>query len=533
VGKCYALTMEFARDNPNPARFRLCRPRLKPIDLLLAALAVCLLLHSRGSMLDDPGVGWHVRGIDAMLAEGGWLVVDSFSGPQGGQPWLSNQWIGDLLLWLGWQWGGLEGIAAVTILVLLVVFRTLYGMLRADGLTPLAALVWTSLGALGTAPAWTARPNLLAVLFVLITAWTLDRYHRGRATARQTRWLLPLFAVWANAHGGFVAGLVMLGAVWTIELALSLGLPYYDTSNQEEHHSRHTARRRLRHLSILLPAAAACTLVNPYGWRLYPWVFQLLGNDYFMNLNMEWRSPDFHSRGAICYEPLMLLLPLLLAASRRRPSLVGLGLSLLWLHFALSGFRYVALWVVVTVPMLARLSRDLPGMEFFTANDSRKAARRGGWLGIAAIGLGLLCWSRYTDGFSGHNPQHIPTAALEYVLDHHDGRTVLHEYAWGGWLTWHGWPELKNWIDDRNELQGEAHVRRTVSLLRAEPGWRQQLADAGVAMVCIQPHRGLARALAEQPQWNETYRDEHAVVFELRTSNAAGRPARRPRRGRG
>ena len=37
------------------------------------------------------------------------------------------------------------------------------------------------------------------------------------------------------------------------------------------------------------------TLVNPYAWKIYPWVFSLLGDPYFMNLNQEWLSPDFHT----------------------------------------------------------------------------------------------------------------------------------------------------------------------------------------------------------------------------------------------
>ena len=37
----------------------------------------------------------------------------------------------------------------------------------------------------------------------------------------------------------------------------------------------------------------------------------------------------------------------------------ALALSLVWLHFALNGMRYVALWVVIVVPLLARLTADV------------------------------------------------------------------------------------------------------------------------------------------------------------------------------
>ena len=63
--------------------------------------------------------------------------------------------------------------------------------------------------------------------------------------------------------------------------------------------------------------AALCTLINPYGWKLYPWIFQLLGNPFFMNFHFEWQSPDFHEPGAFRFEFLLLLFPALLSLEFR------------------------------------------------------------------------------------------------------------------------------------------------------------------------------------------------------------------------
>jgi len=488
--------------------------RLGMIDVLLLVLAFSLVMHSRGSLLDDPGVGWHLRNIDAMWAQGGWLTTDPFSGPRANQQWLTNQWLGDLLLRFGWWWGGLEGIAAVTITTLLLMFRCLYGMLRRDGLAPLPATIWTAAGALGTAPAWLARPNIATVFFVMLTAWVLDRYHRGECRRRDTLWLLPMFIVWANTHGGFVAGLVTLAAVWAIEACLAMGLPHGDR--------RPAARQRLAHLSWLALAASLCTLINPYGWNLYAWVFKFLGNGFFTNLNLEWQSPDFHRADAICFEPLILLLPLLIALSRRRPSLVALGLSVLWLHFALNGYRHVAPWVLVTVPLLGRLSVEVPWLRAMAARLNPKSRHRSdnrsgpaaGWAATAAICLALLGWARWTEGFASHDPKHIPTKALRYVIDHHDGRAVFHSVAWGGWLTWHGWPELKTYIDDRNEVQGLRHIVEYIGIINACADWEEKLARHGVELVCIDVRAPLAPQLARCDDWRELYRDDFAVIFE-------------------
>ncbi len=480
-------------------------------DLLLVLVLVGVLQRSQGGLLDDPGLGWHIRNIDAMAAEGWWLTADSFSGPRGSHQWLANQWLGDLLLYASWHWGGLEGIAALTAIVLALAYRQLYLMMIDDAVPwPLAAL-WAFVAALGSSLAWVARPKIFTLLFVMITAYTVDRYHRGKCTARQTLWLLPIFLLWANTHGGFVAGLIVLAVAICVEACLSVGIPHRKNIA--------AARRRLQHVGLLFLAAVAVTLVNPYGWKLYPWVFHLLGNEFFMNLHSEWLSPNFHDAGAFRYELIMLAFPLLLAFSRRRSiSLVALALSIVWLHFALSGMRYVALWVVIVVPLLARMSADVlrtySGRKSTSGGGPQPAAVRGGLAAVLVVVLMTFGWARYVDGYSRNAPQNIPTEALSYVLEHHDGRAVFHDYNWGGWLTWHGWPAVKNWIDDRNEVQGRTHIEQYFDIIAAKPGWEEIFARHHVQLVCISVGRPLDRALSGHAEWTERYRDGVAVVYE-------------------
>jgi hypothetical protein len=495
-------------------------------DLVFLGLAVLILQAARGGMLDDPGLGWHLRNIDAMRARGGWLTEDPFTEPRGepARRWLSNQWLGEVPLWLGERWAGLEGIAAVSALVLAFLLRCLYRMLLRDGLPWPLAVFWTALAALGTSCSWAARPNLFTLLFVLLTARVCAQFHRGRLSRAATLWLWPLFAVWANVHGGFVAGFTLLGATLLIETGLAVGAT--DPVQRRE------ARGRSRHLAVLLGGAFLATLLNPYGFSLYRWVYQLLGDPYFMNLHQEWQSPDFRANGALRFELLLLLFPLLLGVSRRRPNPVELGLALLWLHFALTGFRYVALWVVVAVPLMARASLEVPWLR----EQARRLKRTGTeaslfrprsgpapWLWSVLVAVALLGWARGAEGrFARHKPEITPAAALDRLLELHGawGRAhgerpvVFHCYHWGGYLTWHGGPGFRNWIDDRNEVQGREHIRDYFSIVETDPGWEGKLDRARVALVCIQPQAPLAFRLAEHPGWREVYRDDFAVLFE-------------------
>lgn len=493
-------------------------------DLVFLVAVLLVVQTARQTMLDDPGLGWHLRNIDAMVQYRGWLDSDPFTLSPDGQAraWRTNQWLGELPLWLGWKWAGLEGIAAAATLVLAFLFRCVYRVLLADGLPWPVAAAWTAVAAMGTSCSWAARPNLFTLLFMLITARVCARLHSGAVSRKQSLWLLVLFAVWANVHGGFVAGLLTLGASLAIELGVALFALTAD--------ARQAARGRAAHLVLLTGGAVLATLVNPYGWSLYPWVFQLLGNPYFMGLHQEWQSPDFHGRGAMRFEALILLLPLLLGLTRRRPNVVELVLSVLWLHLALGGFRYVAIWVVVTVPMLARASAGVP---WFVALGERLRKREpdsalfqigqgpSRWLATAAVAVTLLVWAKAAQGrFAVHKPELIPAETLDRVLTlsrdwetrHGRPAVLFHNYNWGGYLTWHGWPAVRNWIDDRNEVQGEAHVRDYFTLVNAEPGWKDKL--FGVDLVALQPDAPLTRQLAEAGAWRELYRDDWAVIFD-------------------
>jgi hypothetical protein len=496
-------------------------------DAVFLVVALLVFLTARQGLLDDPGLGWHLRNIDAMIAEHGWLTVDPFTEVRDGVPrtWYSNQWLGELPFWLGERWAGEEGIAAVAALVLAFTMRCLYLMLRRDGCPWPVAVFWISQAAMGVSCSWVARPNLFTLLFVAIVARVCILFHEGRLSRLRTLWLLPLFAVWANMHGGFLAGFILLGATFTLELSIAL----FSTSVDK----RIPARRRTAHVLLLLVGTFLSSLINPYGLALYRWLFQLLGDPFFMDLHQEWKSPDFHGKGAIRFELLMLLFPFLLAVSKRRPHLVELGLALLWFHLALTGFRYVALWVVVVVPLLSRSSLAIPWVQEQAKRliqtgkgETHYPAVRNAvpWLGSLVGAMFLFGIARGVQGrLAYHQPDIVPSQALDRFLSIYrecqlaQGRrpVVFHSYDWGGYLTWHGGSSFRNWIDDRNEVQGKNHIQDYFSIVATEPGWNEKLRRANVALVCIHFNAPLAYRLTERPaEWRERYRDAWAVVFE-------------------
>jgi hypothetical protein len=414
--------------------------------------------------------------------------------------------------WLGWKAAGLNGVVAVTIALLLLTYRLLYGFLRADGLTWPAAALWTYAAALASFYAWVARPNLITLLSVAILARVLVLYHEGRLGPKRLLWLIPLFVVWVNSHGGFVVGLVMIGVAAAIEAATAFV--------QSEPSEREAAVIRLRNLCGAGAACFLATLVNPYGWQVYPWVFSLLGNSYFMELNKEWLSPDFHSPGSIRIAAFIAALPALFALSRYRPKLTLLALSLFWLYLALKSQRYVPLWIIVTTPLLARAGAQIDWLNVRISRmgqDDFFAARSGGWIGSFVIAAALAVWAASSQPID-HDKTIYPCDGLrELGRLRQPGEVVLNHPDFGGFLTMHGWPERGVWIDDRNEVYGQAWYESYFGLEQTRPGWEETLTDWKPDWIAIPPERPLAYRLAERPGgWEVVYRDQLIVLFRKR-----------------
>jgi hypothetical protein len=484
-------------------------------DLTLIVLAVGIGQTASRGIIADPGLGWHLRTPDVVFS-GGWPIADPFSGPDHGHTWLANQWLGDVLFWAGWKAAGMNGVTAVTLAGLLLAYRLLYGFLRADGVPWPAAAGWTLLAALASYYAWVARPNLVTILAVTVLARVLTLFHEGRWPARRLLWLPLLFVVWVNSHGGFVAGLAMIVVGAAVEFALSLGHP--------EEPARAAAGGRLRVLAATGVGCGLATMVNPYGWRIYPWVFSLLGDPYFMNMNEEWLSPDFHLPGAMRFELLMALVPALFAVSRYRPNLILLALALFWFHFALQGRRYVPLWVMVTTPLAARAALQIDWVNArFAKSDLREMlqARAGGWLGFAIMLAGLAGWA-----VCGRSLVHDPAGAApglnELLRQRQPGEVVLHSPNFGGYLTLNGWPDVEVWIDDRNEVHGRDGYEGYFALEQTQSGWEAALAKYDPKLLALPPDRPLSYRLAERPsEWDEVFRDDCVVVFRRRAARSA------------
>lgn len=478
--------------------------------------------HAGRGMMDDPGLGWHLRLPDLMVEQGGFVYDEHFCFPTAGNRWVTRAWLSDMVLRGAYAWGQLNAVAMLTCMVFAVTLRGIYRRLVTDGHGWLVAAVATLFVAAGLIPSFVARPNVVSFLGVWLVADLCQRFHGNRISRQTLWWLVPIMGLWANMHGGFMAGLVLIAVAWLVEAAISMAALNAQT--------RTSARQRLWWLTLVGCVAATATIVNPNGIGLHLWNVQTITDPFMQRqTTTEWRPPDFTEAGWFNIERLILLLPLLAATTRRRVNLVGLAMTVVFLHFALTGRRYSTMWVVIAAPTLCELAvhnswwrQLLQRTRRFVSEDLRRLVvgepaapshATASWLAAAL----LLFLSPFLPHWASHNQARLPSDSLDKFLAMHDGGPTFHSANWGGYLTWQGWDDTHRfltWIDDRIEVHGKEHLQEYFHIMDADADWRSALDSRNVQWVCIPAEARLAQELAgRKAEWEPRLIDEHVAVF--------------------
>jgi hypothetical protein len=397
-------------------------------------------------------LAYQVRAGDQVLATGVLPVVDTWTFTVSGTPWLDQQWLSQVVFSLGYGVGGWELLAVLRAALVALTTGLLVGVAMARGAATRTASILSLIAFMLMASAMAMRPQLLGIaLFavVLLLVAVRDRHPRAYLLA-------PLVVVaWANIHGSFVLGPLVLGYAWAEDLLAG----------------RPGATRSL----VVFIAGTLATLVNPYGAGVWLYAVGIGANPGVTQLVTEWqRTSPLRMPGALLY-PAAIAALVLLVRGRSRVSLPGWGLALVLTLMAIWAERGVAWWAIGMVYLLGgvlaettpRRSQPVEGVPPPTAEPGLSAeylrqarARRASRLnGAIAVLLGLLIlvalpWWRPADPLTGRVGllSYAPSGLAAAVRDSADtGTRVVVPQTWGSWFEWAA-PQALYFVDSRFEL---------------------------------------------------------------------------------
>ena len=193
-------------------------------------------------------------------------------------------------------------------------------------------------------------------------------------------------------------------------------------------------------------ASLAALFVNPFGWRLVYYPFDLA---FKQKLNIahvqEWVSVDFHDlRGKLV---LILILGLLLTAllRNRRWNLGEILVLFFALYSGLTYIRFLVLLGIVVAPVFAK------ALDFFPPyRPEQETPRVNATVIFVMLGLMVYFWPHEAKVRSSVEETY-PAGVLPFLKEHPPQGNVLNFYLWGGYLGWH-YPNMKDFVDSRVDI---------------------------------------------------------------------------------
>lgn len=450
-----------------------------PIGAALSvALFGALLLAPR--VLNDADTLWQIRSGEWMLAHRAIPFGDPFSFTMAGQPWPPHQWLGQLALAAAYDLGGWSAVRALAAAAAAITFGLLLRHLR-PVLRPLPALALAVVGCTLVGPSLLARPHLIALPFLEL--WCAGLVMARRQGARPPWPLLLVMTLWANLHGSFPVGLVLVAAL-AVEAAAA------------EPTLRSPAVRGWLLFTALAFLAACLTPQGPAG-LLFP--VQHLAMHNLDRIN-EWQPADFGRLGPL---EIVILLALYfgLTGQVKVPQFrVVLLLGLL--HAALTHGRNGQLLGIIGPLLIA----DAIGASLPPPRVASESFGRGG-MALACIAAMLLA-ARLAIASAGPA---MPIAALNDLPACLRTRPVLNDYRFGAALIFNG---IAPFVDSRAELYGDAFLDDYTRIADGDPdAITAALRRWDIAWALFPPGNSALRVLEQGLGWHRLHADTQAIAL--------------------
>jgi hypothetical protein len=440
-----------------------------------------------------PDIFWTLQRGTLMLDQHALLSSDPFtSAPHVADGVINAQWLADLMYAALNRMGGLELVIAGNALALAatygLVLAAAYAASGSLRLSCIAVAIAYLLGFSNLSP----RPQTLAYPLFALFVWSTN--------TRRMLWFLPVVTVvWANIHGSFFAGWLLLGC--------------------------YAVGQRSRAHALALAGCLLAALVTPYGPGALLYLATISSNPIIRDLVTEWAPTTIDWREGVFLFVWLAAFSWLALRSRARLTVTDVLILLVFGWLALSSVRAIVWFGLAAAPIAARV---LAGLRLPSTQPGRE--RRQLNVAIAGAVLALVAlslpWTKQIVPFLPSDKRALvsdaaPIRAAKFLRSHDPppwGHMLNHE-TWGGYLDWAVWPRHQPFLDGRIELHPPQVWLDYVAIVFPSARWRSLMDqyDISYAILSQSAQADLIADLRQEPRWRLAYEDDQAAVFERTT----------------
>jgi hypothetical protein len=466
------------------------------IYIFLISFACMYYLSNSSFLLGHYDLGWHLAAGDLIRDRGNIPFQDPWSFTLGDKQWYNLSWLWDVIASVLFQYTKFSGLIFFVVACGAVIVGYLTSVCLSSGASAIAVCI-SVLSACLLYPTFATAPNIYLAAGPNTSTMLFSVIFYGECLKRTRCFLLPVIMVlWANLHGGFLLGLLIVGFFCGVALL----------------------RRDWENFKIYSFAGVGCFIaifINPLGWHIYDGLTATLG--HFVQANItEWQSYYLNMTVPGSIPGIMYILIFIGFELRHRGSrpipLESRLLSWLFLFLGLYQFRYMSFFFIFsTLPLALHIDRLLPKqLNNFQVQRSLLAA---GIVGACALPLTFM----QIEPALGL-PEMLSEQDALYLQTHFSHARLLNHWNVGGLLIFRTRGAVPVFVDGRGATAyPDALLGDYFKLVESEvdeTAWDTVLEKYQIDTVLwVKAHEQLRRFLVDKRGWKEEYAGLYESIY--------------------
>ncbi|HEY9712870.1 MAG TPA: hypothetical protein V6C72_05335, partial [Chroococcales cyanobacterium] len=349
-------------------------------------------------------------------------------------PCVTRCWLGDLISGVFFQAAQLNGLVFISSLAIVAGLTWTYQVGRAKGLGLFSGLLGFVIVMACESMHWSARCHLYGYLPMIALYYYV--FVVTRRTWKTVVMVAIVMALWANLHGSFTIGMLVLGASFAGHL-VDLFRWRGNSARQPELISK------LKYDLIMLVTAVAATCINPRGIEFYTTVFNYLSNPLILHKTDEWKAFDiFGGMGSIAFLVLIAVMIWLSIYARKLPDTGELLLSIALIVAGFDAMRLIPYFAVISIAVVgpawqalkARRAAEIESgssssmpawmakmldMEAKAEPDEKSNLKITALAILAPVLMGAVFLTQPFCHVSDFDPERMPVKGVDYLDEHH------------------------------------------------------------------------------------------------------------------
>ncbi|MEW6108433.1 MAG: hypothetical protein AB1632_04580 [Nitrospirota bacterium] len=439
--------------------------------ILIVLLFFLYIFLSFIKPVSDPDTPWHLKTGEYIVLNKTIPQTDPFSYANDTIPFigefiLSQYWLAQIIFYLNFKSFGPAGLIIMGASIFTFIIGILLYLLKKQGFY--VSLAITGGFAFYVLRSFSGiRPQIFTFLFSVMVIFFIEKYKENKSR----KYLLPLpfmLIIWANMHGGFIYGIVIM-----IIYVVSESIEMLALKKTLLISSGHLSPKQIRDLLILCCASIIASMVNPNTYKAIAYAFTTHSQNLFYFVG-EYKSPF----KAMQSNPITLIysfwfylvvLSAMIIIYIKKRYLTPLLLLLLAVIPALISIRYISLFSIVTTAMFRY-------MPFENLPKFNKKISRSLDISVLIFIAVLIAGSnslkhgniyRFNEGY------YYPVSAAEFLKSNKIFGNIFTSYNKSAFILFSSFPESKIYADSR--YINEERIRISLRIIGLSDSINEQI----------------------------------------------------------